>query len=73
LGGDGDDAAEPCLVTLNRPWEAGDISNISRAVIACSTDQYTVDAFDHQATYQILLNRRVYETRVSDSCHRLWS
>jgi hypothetical protein len=37
LGGDGEDAADPCRVMLNRPWDAGEISKISLAVIACST------------------------------------
>jgi hypothetical protein len=36
LGGDGDEAADPCRVMLKRPWEAGEISKISLAVIACS-------------------------------------
>jgi hypothetical protein len=29
-------------VTLNRPWEAGEISNISLAVTACSVGQLGV-------------------------------
>jgi hypothetical protein len=36
-GGEGEEAVDPWRVMLNRPREAGEISKISRAVIACST------------------------------------
>lgn len=39
LGGDGEEAADPCRVTLNLPCDAGEISNISLAVMACSASQ----------------------------------
>lgn len=35
-GGEGEEAVDPWRVILNRPREAGEISKISRAVIACS-------------------------------------
>jgi hypothetical protein len=74
-GGEGDEAVDPCLVILNRPWEAGDISKISLAVMACSAGQPTSnEAPKHQDwTYQNLLSRGVYEIPLSDSCRILSS
>lgn len=73
MGGDGDDAADPCRVMLNRPCDAGEISNISLAVIACSAHQYRPSWQLAQNAYRSPLSRRVYETRVLDSCRRLSS
>jgi len=72
LGGDGEDAADPCRVILNRPWEAGEISNISRAVIACSARSVLSEIFG-PTTHRTPLSRRVCETQGSNSCHRQWS
>jgi len=73
LGGEGEEAADPCRVTLNLPCDAGEISNISLAVMACSASQPVVLMHGPQCTHRTLLIQRVYEIQGSNSCRILLS
>jgi hypothetical protein len=76
-GGEGEEAVDPWRVILNRPREAGEISKISRAVIACSTSLAYIsrseDGEVKMGTYRILSSRHAAAKRGLNFYRRLLS